>query len=87
MRLKQRFVWSLAEARNALEKFAGQALDWTALDPYLMTYCVGREARRAIRASGLAATLEMVLQGNLNVRQDRAFAPIWVKRRSGPHPA
>lgn len=87
MRLKQRFVWSLADARKALEKFAGQALDWSALDPYLMTYCVNREARRAIRASGLAATLEMVLQGSLNVRQDRAFAPIWVKRRGNPQPA
>jgi segregation and condensation protein A len=84
MRLKQRFAWSLGEARKALEKFAGQALDWSALDPYLLTYCTSRETRRAVRASGLAATLEMVLQGNLLVRQDRAFAPIWVKRRSGP---
>jgi segregation and condensation protein A len=86
MRLKQRFVWSLVEARKALERLAGQALDWTALDPYLMTYCASREARRAVRSSGLAATLEMVLQGSFSVRQDRAFAPIWVKRRSGPRP-
>jgi segregation and condensation protein A len=84
MRLKQRFAWSLAEARKALETLAGQALDWAALDPYLMTYCASPEARRAVRASGLAATLEMVLQENVIVRQDRAFAPIWIKRRSKP---
>ncbi|MFZ1960393.1 MAG: ScpA family protein [Methylovirgula sp.] len=87
MRIKQRFVWSLVEARAALERFAGQALDWTSLDPYLMTYCANRETRRAVRASGLAATLEMVLQGGISVRQDRAFAPIWVKRRSGSQSA
>ena len=82
--LKQRFVWSLVEAREALEKLVGQALDWTALDPYLMTYCTNREARRAVRASGLAAVLEMVLQGSLSLRQNRAFAPLWIKRRSEP---
>jgi segregation and condensation protein A len=84
LRLKQRFVWPLVEARAALERFAGQALDWTALDPYLMTYCTSPETRRAVRASGLAATLEMVLQGNVSVRQDRAYAAIWIKRRGDP---
>lgn len=82
MQLRQRFVWSLIEAREALEKLVGQALDWTVLDPYLMTYCSTSEARRAVRASGLAAALEMVLQGSLSLRQDRAFAPLWIKRRS-----
>lgn len=84
LRLKQRFAWSLTEAREALTKLAGLALDWTALDPYLLAYCNGREARRAVRASGLAATLEMVLQGSLSVRQERAFAPLWIKRRAAP---
>jgi segregation and condensation protein A len=84
MRLKQRFVWSLAEAREALEKLAGQALDWIVLDFYLMTYCTTRESRRAVRASGFAAVLEMVLQGSIGLRQDRAFAPLWIKRRGEP---
>lgn len=81
MRLKQRFVWPLAEARKALERFAGQALDWTVLDSYLMTYCTSPEAKRAVRASGLAAVLEMVLQGSIGLRQDCPYAPIWIKRR------
>ncbi len=82
LQLKQRFVWSLVEARAALEKLAGQALDWTVLEPYLMSYCANADARRTVRASGLAAVLEMVLQGSLSLRQDRAFAPLWIKRRS-----
>lgn len=80
--VKQRFVWSLAEAREALEKLIGQALDWTVLDSFLVAYCTSGEARRAVRASSLAAALEMVLQGAVSLRQDGAFAPLWIKQRS-----
>jgi segregation and condensation protein A len=81
LQLRQRFTWSLIEARGALEKLAGQALDWTVLDSYLMTYFTTPEARRAVKASSLAAVLEMVRQGVVNLRQDRAYAPLWIKKR------
>lgn len=86
IRLKPRFVWSLADARASLEKLVGQILDWTELDSFLIAYCTSEEKRRTVRASSLAATLEMVRQGEISVRQDEAFAPIWVKRRQ-PEPA
>ncbi len=82
MRLKQRFVWSLVEAREALQRLVGQAVDWTVLDTFLAAYCPTREKRRAVRASGFAAALEMVLQGDVSLRQDRAFAPLWIKQRA-----
>jgi segregation and condensation protein A len=81
LQLRQRFTWSLIEARTALEKLAGQALDWTVLDAYLITYFTTPEARRAVKASSLAAALEMVRQGVISLRQDRAFAPLWIKKR------
>jgi segregation and condensation protein A len=81
LRFKPRFVWSLADARAALQKFVGKVLDWSTLDTYLAAYCTSPEARRTVRASALAAALEMVRQGEISLRQDRAFAPIWVKRR------
>ncbi len=81
IRLKPRFVWGLADARAALQKFAGKVLDWTVLDSYLVAYCTGGEMSRTVRASTLAAALEMVRQGEISLRQDRAFAPIWLKRR------
>ena len=34
--LRQRAVWSLAEAREALERLAGVAIEWTVLDDYLL---------------------------------------------------
>ena len=32
--------WSLAEAREALQRLIGIAVDWTALDDYLTSYVV-----------------------------------------------
>lgn len=87
IRLKPRFVWALADARAALQKFAGDLVDWTVLDSYLVTYCTSPEARRTVRASTLAAALEMVRQGEISLRQDRAFAPIWLKLRRADTPA
>jgi segregation and condensation protein A len=79
MHMPKRVVWSLIEARAALEKLAGRALDWTSLDSYLIEYCTTPEMRRTVRASALSAMLEMVKEGAVAMRQDRAFAPIWVK--------
>jgi segregation and condensation protein A len=79
MHMPRRLVWSLIEARSALEKLAGYALDWTLLDSYLIDYCTTPEMRRTVRASALSAMLEMVREGAISIRQDQAFAPIWVK--------
>ncbi len=38
VRLAKRTVWSLAEAREALERLIGQRRDWTRLDEYLIAY-------------------------------------------------
>ena len=79
--LKQRFVWSLAHARSEIEKFAGQALDWTLIDSYIIAYCVSPEATRTVRASTLSATLEMAREGAISIRQDAPFAPLFIKQK------
>ena len=38
--LKKRAVWSLAEAREALERLAGKISEWTVMDHFLIAYCV-----------------------------------------------
>ena len=40
VRMPKRTVWSLAEAREAVERLIGQATDWCALDEYLIAYMV-----------------------------------------------
>jgi segregation and condensation protein A len=79
--VRQRVVWSLAEARSTLERLVGLAAEWSALEDYLIDYCVSPELRKTVRASTFSASLEMVREGRLELRQDRAFAPLWVRRR------
>lgn len=79
--VRQRAVWSLAEAREVLERLAGVAAQWTVLDDYLLRYCVDILTARTVRASAFSASLEMVREGRFDIRQDRPFAPIWLRRR------
>ena len=74
--MKPREVWSLAEAREALTRLMGQARDWTDLDCWLIAYCVDPKMRRTARASSFSASLEMVREGLIELRQERAFAPL-----------
>ncbi len=80
--LKQRTVWSLAEAREALERLAGVAAEWTVLDDFLLQFCVDMQTARTVRASSFSASLEMVREGHLDIRQDQPFAPLWLRRRT-----
>ena len=84
--LRMRTVWSLAEAREALERLSGMAQEWTVLDDYLLQYCVSPEVARTVRASSFSASLELVREGRLDLRQDRAFAPIWIRRKKPETP-
>jgi segregation and condensation protein A len=84
--LPKRHVWSIEEARDALQHLVGQAHDWTALDGYLLRYVVEPAMRPTVLASALSATLEMVREGRLVLRQDQPFAPLWVRRRDDPVP-
>ncbi len=78
---RQREVWSLGQAREALERLAGIALEWTVMDDFLIDWCVSPAAARTVRASAFSASLEMVREGVIDLRQDRAFAPIWLRKK------
>jgi segregation and condensation protein A len=86
VRLTTRKVWSLAEARTALERLIQMSTDWTAIDQYLIAYVVEPSMRASVFASSLAATLELAREGHLEIHQDTAFAPVYVRRRSEPSP-
>jgi len=86
MTLRQRLVWSLAQARGEIEKLARHALDWTCLDPYFAAFRATEELRRTVTASTFSASLEMTREGVISIRQDAAFAPLWIKRKSPPSP-
>ena len=81
VRLAKRTVWSLAEAREALERLIGQSSDWARLDQFLLSYVVEPSLAPTVLASSFASTLEMVREGVMEVHQQGAFAPIYVRKR------
>ena len=86
VRFAPRTVWSLAEAREALERLVGVSQDWGRLDEFLITYLVEPEMRSTVMASSFAAILEMVREGALDVQQGEPFAPIYLRKRPGEMP-
>jgi segregation and condensation protein A len=82
VRLAKRVVWSLADARTMLERLIGTSSgEWGRLDEYLLAYAVEPAMRATALASSLAATLELVREGAMEVHQSAAFAPIYLRRR------
>ncbi|MDQ2953748.1 MAG: segregation/condensation protein A [Pseudomonadota bacterium] len=82
VRFAPRTVWSLAEARAAIERFIGGASDWSRLDQFLIDYLVKPSLAATVTASSFAVTLEMVREGMIDVQQHKAFAPLYVRKRA-----
>ena len=82
VRFAKRTVWSLAEARDALVRMLGVSGEWARLDEYLVSYLVEPSMRATVMASSLAATLELVREGELELHQQGAFAPIYLRKRT-----
>src|SRR6202790_4285237 len=79
--LTKRTVWSLSEARASLERLVGMAEDWSRLDEYLITYVVDPSQKATVFASSFAAALEMVREGEVELHQKEAFAPLYFRKR------
>src|SRR5712691_13087367 len=79
--LTKRTVWSLSEARASLERLVGIAEDWSCLDEYLLTYVVDPSQKATVFASSFAAALELVREGEMEINQKQAFAPIYFRKR------
>ncbi|MDF1609884.1 ScpA family protein [Hoeflea sp. YIM 152468] len=82
--ISRRRVWSLSDARVILMRLIGEMKDWTALDQYLLRYLADPEERATAIASSFAASLEMVREGRIEIRQDGAFQPIFMRRSQQP---
>lgn len=78
--IAHRKVWSLKDALHILNRMIGHVGEWTRLDQYLMQYLSDdAQERKTARASSFAASLELVREGLIDIRQDGAFAPIFLK--------
>ena len=82
--ISKRLVWSLTDARELLAGIIGEIGDWTALDHYLLRYLTRPEEMRTAIASTFAASLELVREGRLDLRQEEPFSPILMRRGNRP---
>jgi len=80
--IEKRKVWSLADARSLLTRILGEVTEWTALQHYLLEYLPPAD-RVTATASAFAASLELVREGRLEIRQDGAFQPIYMRGGTG----
>lgn len=75
-------TWSIKEARGVLEKMLGSMTAWDTLDHWLRDYIDEPVMRRTVKASSFTASLELAREGTLDMRQDGAFQPIYMRRRA-----
>lgn len=81
VQIAERGVWSLKQARDILTRLVGEVSDWTALDHFLLRWMTTPEERTTAIASSFAASLELIREGVIEVRQEAAFAPIYMRAR------
>jgi segregation and condensation protein A len=70
---------SLSDAMEYLLRFVGQTPDWHELMAFLPDELRGGPLRRSALAATFAATLELARAGQVELRQDRAFGPLYLR--------
>ena len=81
-------LFTVEDAVKRLSALVGSSPGWATLSSFLPEGLADGIDRRSALASHFGASLEMVRDGGLKLRQDKAFGPIWLarggKRRQRP---
>ena len=81
--MARRDVWSLTDARALVERALGDLARWTPFDVVLAAQAALRSGRApqrdGMKASAFAASLELVREGQAELRQDTALAPLYLR--------
>ncbi len=70
---------SMDEALKRLTRFLGRIPDWRDLTSFLPEDLRGEVFQRSALAATFAASLELARNGRIELRQDRAFGPIYLR--------
>jgi segregation and condensation protein A len=79
-------IFAIEDARHRLEKMLGVIIDWSTIEMLVPNEFATGEQRRTGIASTLSASLEMVRDGLVELRQMAPFAPLYMRRRPNEHP-
>jgi segregation and condensation protein A len=75
-------VFTMEQALDRMRGLIGYAGDWTDLSSYLPDgWEIDPQRRRSATASTFAASLELVKEGHLEMRQSELFAPIQLRKK------
>ncbi len=78
-------VFTMEQALERLKGLIGEAIEWGALSQFLPESWRGdAKMRRSATASTFAAALELVKEGQMEIRQYDTFAPIQMRKRAVP---
>lgn len=73
-------AFTMEEALRRLEAMLGHLPDWASLESFLPGELATAFERRSAVASTVAASLELTRSGRLQLRQNKPFGPIFVKK-------
>jgi segregation and condensation protein A len=83
--LDQREVYAVEAALQRLRAVIGTSADWAKLAAFLPEGWRGQDGRRrSAVASTFSAMLELAKLGEIEIRQEAVFAPIFLRRRASP---
>lgn len=73
-------LYTMEEARQRLETMLGRMPDWAALSSFVPDGSADALTNRSALAATFAASLELTKAGVIELRQDGAFEPIFLRR-------
>ena len=84
-RFEQQFVLPLEQARDSLRQIGLSLKEWATLDSLRDQFRAGADdiPEESVTASVFSAALELTRDGDVDVRQDRHFGPLYL-RSAGP---
>src|SRR3546814_19694229 len=81
----ERSVMTLEAAIERVSRLVGQRIDWATIESFLPEDATGGFRKSALESSFLAA-LELARRGKVELRQQQAFAPLYVRGKAGTRP-
>lgn len=77
--MKRLPVMQIGEAKRNLEQLLGRMTDWGPISHYIEQFAATEGPKRSSLASGFSASLELVREGKAELRQEKSFAPLYIK--------
>lgn len=80
--MKREAIYTMEQALERMKGLIGHAMEWGDLSQYLPeAWRLDPKKRRSATASTFAASLELVKEGKLDIRQAEAFSPVMLRKR------